>query len=225
MAAHDRRAQIYETAARIFFENGYAATSVDQIADAVGLLKGSLYYYMATKEDLLFHVIEEAHQKLSTLLDLDESAGGTPIEQLARLVTTHVTYICENPVSIGVFLNDFRFLSEDRRALIIARRDTYDARLRRIFESGVKDGSFSPKTQVKLTASGLLGMVNWVHQWYRPGGTLTPAEIAAEFVRFTLDGVATRHPAATKSAPTRAAPPRKKVSASAAKKVAARSRK
>lgn len=189
MSGRDRRAQIYDVAARIFYENGYAATSVDQIAETVGILKGSLYYYINSKEDLLFHVIEQAHEGLYALLTDQEQLGGTVTEQLARMVASHVTYLCDHPIAIGVFFNDFRFLSEERRAIIISHRDTYDSRFRRLLEQGQAEGTFSADLDVKIVTFALLGMVNWLHQWYLSGGRLRPSEIADEFLQVVLRGI------------------------------------
>jgi hypothetical protein len=92
-------------------------------------------------------------------------------------------------VSIGVFLNDFRFLGDDRRKVIVKYRDTYDARLRSLVEEGKAAGIFRPDANVKLVTVGLLGMVNWVHQWYRPNGRLKPGDIADSFLQTTLLGI------------------------------------
>lgn len=189
LPSKERRAQIYRVAAETFYEHGYAATSVDQIAENVGILKGSLYYYMKTKEDLLFHIIQQAHEDLTAQFEHAQSEGGDVVQQLTRTIKTHVEYICNNPISTGVFLNDFRFLSEERRAIIVRYRDAYDSRLRSLLEDGQSQGVFSAEMNVKLVTFGLLGMVNWVHQWHHAKGGLSPDEIAAGFVNAILWGI------------------------------------
>ena len=186
----DRRAQIYRAAARIFFEKGYSAASVEDIAEEVGILKGSLYYYMDSKEDLLFHVIDEAHTGLSRQLEAQEDESISALDELSRLIHVHVRYVCVNHTEIGVFFNDFRFLSKDRKRVIIAHRDSYDHRLQRIIRRGQTSGEIRDTIDPKIASLGILGMVNWLYQWYRAGGDMNPDEIADELLGLVQSGLA-----------------------------------
>jgi AcrR family transcriptional regulator len=197
----DREAQIYRVAAQIFYDKGYGATSVEDIAEEVGILKGSLYYYMDSKEDLLFHVIERAHQELTQLLDetLAEGATDDPMDQLERLIKAHTRYVCDNHVTIGVFFNDFKFLSPTRQEEIIGARDSYDHRVQKLLSRARKAGQIDEAVDIPLASMAILGAVNWAYQWYRPGGRLSPDQIGEELSARLLGGVMPRAPHPTKA--------------------------
>lgn len=185
-----RREEIVVAAAEIFHRKGYDATSIQEIAEAVGMLKGSLYYYIDTKEDLLFAVIEKAHQLGSDGLALSTAAGGDAITQLRRTVIAHMRNNLEHLEEIGVFFQDFRSLSPERRGTIVAERDSYERFFRGLIEQGQQEGTIDPKVDPKLATKALLGMMNWVYQWYRPDGPQPSDEIARAFADIALAGIA-----------------------------------
>ena len=187
-----RRQEILDAAAAIFAEKGYEATSIQDIAESVDILKGSLYYYVNSKEDLLYEVIEEVHEAgLANMLE-QQSADETtaPLDRLRRLVTEHVTYNAENVEKIAVFFHDFRSLTDDRRQHIISERDLYERRLREILEDGKASGEICPGLNVQLASFALFGMMNWVYHWFREGGSLTSAQVADGFAEMAVRAVA-----------------------------------
>ena len=184
----DRERQIIDAATRIFQERGYDATTIQAIADEVGILKGSLYYYIDTKEDLLFRISEEVHVGLTANLDsLDESAE--PLEQLRALIASHVRFCAENLPAVRVFLHDFRALSEDRRKQIVKERDAYEGRFRDLLGQAQAAGQIRDDLDLELVIFAILGMVNWMYQWYRPRGRKRPDEIARTFADVAIDGL------------------------------------
>lgn len=187
-----RADEIRDAAARIFHEKGYAATSIQDIADAVGILKGSLYYYIDTKEDLLFEVIKGAHDRGLEELEKWRQVDASPATRLRAAIEGHVVSNLHNLMAVGVFFHDFRSLSPDRRAEIIRDRDVYDDNLRQLVKDGQAAGEFAPELDPPLMVMGMLGMMNWVYQWYRPDGRLSPAEIASSFADLVLGGLAVR---------------------------------
>lgn len=212
-----RAAEIRRTAARIFHEKGYDATSIQDIADAVGILKGSLYYYIDTKEDLLFEVIKAAHEKGVRDVAAWRDTTAPPAMKLRAAIEGHVTSNLENIAEVGVFFQDFRSLSPERRAEIVKDRDFYDRNLLELVEQGQEAGEFNADLDPKMAVMAMLGMMNWVYQWYRPDGPLSPREIASAFADLLLGGLANRGDAPSASeigqAPDDAAPPRDEASA------------
>ena len=117
----DHGEQILDAAATIFAEKGYDATSIQDIAESVDILKGSLYYYVNSKEDLLYEVIEEVHEAGLANMQVQQAADETtaPLDRLRRLVVEHVTYNAENVEKIAVFFHDFRSLTDERRERLL----------------------------------------------------------------------------------------------------------
>jgi TetR/AcrR family transcriptional regulator, cholesterol catabolism regulator len=185
----ERGEQVYAAALRLFREKGYHATSMQDIAAAVGLYKGSLYHYIASKEDLLVQVFERA---MGNLLDEVEQivADGSvrPSTQLRLVVQAHVEAVCENLDALTVYLHEFRALAGDTLARVRAQRERYRELVSEIVDRGVQLGEFST-ADVDLATFGLLGMCNWVAQWYRPAGRLSARQIGAHFADLVLNGL------------------------------------
>ena len=185
-----RRQEILEAAAGVFHAKGYKATSIQDIADAVGILKGSLYYYITSKEDLLFEILEDVHQQGLRNLERIEATPGTPLQRIRAFVTLHVSHNAENLVKMAVFFHDFRSLSPERRKIIVAERDLYDQHLRALIAEAQKGGCVCPDLDPKLTSIEILGRMNWIYQWYQPGGSQTTAEVAETMADFVVSGLA-----------------------------------
>jgi len=189
-ASELRRKEIFDAAARMFYEKGYEATSIQDVAEAVGILKGSLYYYINSKEDLLFGVIQDVHEQGLRNLKVIMAVEGDALMKLRAFIQIHVVSNMQNLVKIGAFFHDFRSLSEERRRYIIAERDTYDQALRELIVKGQEEGVIPDDIDPKTASLAILGMMNWVYQWYRPDGELQPEEIAARFADLVLGGLA-----------------------------------
>lgn len=191
----DRRREIIDAAAAVFQEKGYAAASIQDVADAVDILKGSLYYYIDSKDDLLFEVINEVHQGGLENLERGKDVGGSALERIREFVIRHMTYNARNLQKMTVFFHDFRALSPARRAVIVEERDLYDQHLRGLIASGREEGSVRRDVDPRMAAFSILGSINWMYQWFRPDGPKHIDEIAAEFGELAVDSV--RDPAWT----------------------------
>lgn len=189
-APRRRQREILDAAARVFHEKGYESTSIQDIADSVGILKGSLYYYIASKEDLLYEIIEGVHQEGLKKLERIAALEGTALQRVRAFVVAHTLHNAENIVRMGVYIKDFRSLSRERQRVIEKERDTYDAFLRDLIREGQRDGTVCRDLDAKMMAIAILGMLNWMHQWYRPQGEWSAAEIADSFADFVVSGLA-----------------------------------
>lgn len=177
-----RRPDIVATARSIFHDRGYAETSVQEIAEAVGLLKGSLYHYIASKDDLLFVIINEVHADM-TLRWTESDPGGRAVARVAAFVTAHVEFTLDNQESVAVYLREFRSLDDVRRADVLVRRNSYERTFRTLLEAAQADGDLDPLVNPGFAARAVLGMVNWTTQWHRTG--------SAQLARSTAEQVAT----------------------------------
>jgi len=189
-APRRRQQEILEAAARVFHEKGYESTSIQDIADSVGILKGSLYYYITSKEDLLFEIIQGVHEEALKNLDRTAAVEGDALQKIRAFVVVHLTYNALNLVKMAVFFQDFRSLNGERRKLIVEERDMYDNFLRDLIRQGQDEGIVCPDIEPKLAAITVLGMMNWMYHWYRPGGGLSAPEIANAYADFVVAGLA-----------------------------------
>jgi AcrR family transcriptional regulator len=191
-ASGDRRQEIIDAAASIFARKGYEATSIQDVAEAVDILKGSLYYYIKSKEDLLFEVIQEVHEAGLARLEAGREEDSPALDRIAAFVRGHVSYNATTLTKISVFFHDFRSLSDERRALIVQERDLYDQYLRELIDQGQREGTVCPGLDPKLAAFGILGMMNWMYQWYRESGEADPDTIAEVFAQMAIRSISCR---------------------------------
>ena len=173
-----RHQQILDAAARIFFLKGFDATSIQDIADEVGMLKGSLYHYIDTKEDLLVALIEEFNSVATQNLQEWLAVEGDSLARLRVFIHGLVVQTCQRHERAALFHHEFRALSKERRAKVIESRHVYERTLRELIVTGQDEGSICPDIEPKMAAMWLLGMVNSLYQWYRPDGAMSPDELA-----------------------------------------------
>lgn len=184
-----RRDQILRTATRIFCEKTYHGTSLQEIADSVGMRKGSLYYYISSKEKLLANIILDALQTLNNSLLPLENADLTPIETLRQVVREHVKFNAKYREVGTLFLTEKNVISSleetDQMMQIFERRDKLVAKtLRAAIEAGV----YQP-VDIRITSLAIIGLCNSVLFWYRPSGHFSYDEIADSFFEIIHHGL------------------------------------
>jgi TetR/AcrR family transcriptional regulator, cholesterol catabolism regulator len=182
-----RRREIDDVASELFHANGYAATSVRDIARALDIQGASLYAHVASKEDVLWSIVDGAATAFEAKADdaIADTATSDPVERLAALVEAHVDVVTADPERASVFVTEWRHLSPDRRAAIAGRRDAYEARFRAVIEDGTAVGAFRP-TDTALAATFILTALNGIATWYRPDGRLSADRIADHYVDLAL---------------------------------------
>jgi AcrR family transcriptional regulator len=189
-----RRREIDAVAGELFHAQGYAATSVRDIARALDMQGASLYSHVTSKEDLLWSIVDRAAAAFEEGADaaLAESANGDAVDRLAALVEAHVEVVTSDPERASVFVTEWRHLSEPRRSQIARRRDEYEGRLRALIVDGIALGAFR-STDPVLAAAFLLTALNGIAAWYRPDGRLTADRIADHFVDLALRSLSEDH--------------------------------
>ena len=182
-----RRREIEDVASELFHANGYAATSVRDIARALDIQGASLYAHVASKEDVLWSIVDGAATAFEAKAGdaIADTATSDPVERLAALVEAHVDVVTADPERASVFVTEWRHLSGDRRAAIAGRRDAYEARFRAVIEDGTAVGAFRP-TDTALAATFILTALNGIATWYRPDGRLSADRIADHYVDLAL---------------------------------------
>lgn len=184
--------EIVQIAGELFATKGFDGTSLYDIAEAVGVLRGSLYHYITSKEDLLYDVIRVMHERLAENMTLCDRFSGDPLRQLIAFCYNHITLNADaRHFSRGaVFWRDIDRLSEEKRQVIVRDRDAYERYLRKILKTGQEAGVVDPEIDLRTGTFAVLGLVNSHHRWFRPGGPVTARQLGREFTAFVLAAVA-----------------------------------
>lgn len=186
-----RREEVTDTAARVFAERGFHATTIDDLVEATGLQRGGLYHYISGKNDLLIRIEQAVLEPL--LAQASEVPASEPpdvaLRHLAQiLMRFHVDY----HYHITVFLNEWRTIStQPEWSEIRGERRKFEKIIERVLQRGVNEGAFVIP-HVRHAVLAWLGMINYSHQWMDPKGGVPPASLADEFSDIFLNGILTR---------------------------------
>lgn len=162
-----RRSLILKAAAKLFRQHGYERTSVRQIADALGMTSGSLFYHFATKEELLVTVMEEGVRDILSAVQNGLAGESRLPERMLAMVRCHLTALLGPKLdAMTVMLYEWRSLSEPARARVLTSRDAYEELWMAPIDEAAALGLVDADTG--LVRHTVLGALNWTGQWYRP---------------------------------------------------------
>lgn len=184
----ERKREILAKSLELFKEKGYASTSVRDIAKALNIEPASLYSHITTKEDILKASCFEMAEKFATAIKEVNDIYFNAEERLRMAIKFHVDILTSNINAAVVFIRDWRNLNNESKQDFIAKRNTYEEGIRNIIQSGIDEGSFNV-TDVKFAALTILSSLNWIVEWYREDGKLSPEEIANKLSDFVLSGL------------------------------------
>jgi len=183
-----RLEEVLQSAANIFFAKGFHATSIEDVARDVGMLKGSLYYYIKSKEDLLFQLllagIEDGDSYIAQHIDPE----GEPVQELERAIRAQIDYIIQNKVPFGLFLHEFDSLSGKRQHKVISVMSRYNNRFVELVKRGQEQGKLIDG-EPWLIVNGILGMCNWLYRWYDTDHVSSPEQVKQVFVNLLFNGL------------------------------------
>lgn len=180
--------RVLQVAARQFREQGYAATSLRDIARAAGMLPGSLHYRFATKEDILAALMERAIDRLIAGVLEASAVGENPLERLRLAMVEHVRILLSREDSVYVLLYDWRSLSPAAERAITKQRTRYEQFADELLAQAAAYATPHPGVDLYLLRQFAFGAANWVAQWYDPKGPYTPETIADAFFRYLSHG-------------------------------------
>jgi AcrR family transcriptional regulator len=192
ISPNERRYEdIVNIAGELFAEKGFNGTSLNDVANSVGVLKGSLYHYISSKEDLLFDVIRVSHEGLQEVIDLAEPFASDPMHHLAAFSYGHVflNAVVDRMHRGIVFLQDSENLSPKKRALVMRDRDNYDHYLREIIARGQTAEQFDAELEPRMCSFAIFGVLTSYIRWYKPDGEITPCGLGRESAAFILASV------------------------------------
>jgi len=185
-----QKAKMLEAARRLFWEKGYNATSMREIAIAYGCRPANIYNFFSDKEEILFEVLrEEMEQIIHPIKHLEEGDGTSPIEQLRFIIESHLkvtlSYRRSAKLLFDVALDS---LSREKRKKIIDFRDTYDRIIRKVIRRGMDTGYF-PKVDVRLAGFMIASMITRTRIWFHPKKGVSVSELADFISEFAFNGL------------------------------------
>jgi len=184
---NEKKQSILESASRIFAKKGYEKATIEEIAAELKMTRGSFYYYIKSKEELLFHCqvkgLEEGIEMLSRIIKSDLS----PTIKMREAIMGHIQ-INTSAYIVGALQQQHLILPEDLQKRLFKKRDTFQELFFSIVEEGIEQGVFG-KENSKMNAFAMLGAINWLPKWYHPDGELTAEDIGEAFSTFFLKGL------------------------------------
>jgi AcrR family transcriptional regulator len=181
-----RRSELTREAAKLFAQKGYHGTSIGDIADALGVQKGSLYSHIASKEDLLYETMRDGAAAFHGALDaIPEDLPAT--ERIRLALRGHLRVVAEQLDVATVFVQEWRYLEGVRREEIVAERRRYEERIRELFREGRELSELRADLDESVAALLLLSAANWAYTWLQPGRNTD--ELADRFYALLVDGM------------------------------------
>ena len=187
----DPRQEILRTAARLFQQQGYDGTSMNDVAAALRLSKGGLYHHFQSKDEILFNLMNHAMDITEERVIAPVKAIADPEERLRTLIRRHIAVVLsERDREITVMLHENHPLSPALRKRINARKKDYVHFVENLIaEVQNQHGGSSKRTVTpRAAAFALLGMINWIYQWYRPDGSLREESLVQQYTEIFFQG-------------------------------------
>lgn len=189
----DRSEQVRTAALELFAAQGYRATTVDEIGARVGIRGPSVYKHFRSKQELLVDIVVGTTDALLAAQRAAVRSGGDVREQLRLAVEAHVRFHAEHPREAFVAGREVDALPAPHRSDVLRKQAEYERRLRRLVETGVRDGVFAVESS-RLAAYAVLDMGAGVAGWFRPGGAVGQDELATRYAEFALRVVGAGRP-------------------------------
>ncbi len=168
--------RLREAAVQLFSQQGYASTSIRELGEVVGILPGSVYAHIDTKQSLLVHLIDTG---IDEYLAATSRLSGTGEERLRALVHAHVSVIAKNVDQANVVFHQWRHVEGPERRYLLDKRGAYARRIHDIVKAGIADGSFTATIDGWVAVLTILGILNWTSEWYMSTGP-EPVEVISD---------------------------------------------
>ena len=183
---------ILEAATQLFGEVGYPGTTMREIAKAVGVLAGSLYAHIDSKETLLLEIVESGIERFMSAVGPVAALAEPADVRIREAVKAHVHVVAENPQRTLVVFHQWRFLTGAPRRRVVAMRSEYEDLFADMVRAGVQEGVFNDQLDERLALMTVLGAVNWTPEWFSPTGRATADEVGNRIADALLSGMRRR---------------------------------
>jgi AcrR family transcriptional regulator len=186
--SNERLAEIYRTSAQIILRKGYDATSVNDIANALGMTKAGLYHYINGKKELLFDIMNFGLSELDEEVATPAEAIADPAARLRFIVNAHARLVTRGQGAITILVDETAALTPPQQRKITQRKRAYFDFLRGTLDELKAAGQLQDVNTTAATFS-LLGMINWLSRWFQQGGALDEEQAADQLVRIAFHGL------------------------------------
>ncbi|WP_100372371.1 TetR/AcrR family transcriptional regulator [Bacillus sp. FJAT-45037] len=181
--------KIIKVSIGLFGNNGFTETSIQDIVEALGVTKGTFYYYFKSKEELLMEIhlryIEDLLQSQRDILEKKNAAN----DRLFDMVYMLMNHIEGHGQSARVFFREMQHLNEEHLKDIFKKRDTFRKNMSQVIEGGIETGEFRQDLDVNIVTLAILGAVNWSYHWFDPTGPLDEKAISSIYIDLMLNGL------------------------------------
>jgi AcrR family transcriptional regulator len=177
----NRSQDVLEAAVRVFHKKGYASSSIQDIADEVGVLKGSLYHYIDSKEDLLARIFEDSAGHFTAMLEEASGLDERPVERLRSFAYACSLWYLQNIERMAIYVTEWKHLTGKRRKEVMLIREDYERRLTNLIGEVVAAGEATPELDVNFATYFIFGALNGLPAWYRRRGPDPAERIAAAY--------------------------------------------
>jgi TetR/AcrR family transcriptional regulator, cholesterol catabolism regulator len=188
-----RTPQVLDAAVSTFAVKGYENTSMQEIGESLGLLKGSIYYYVDSKEDLLYSIIKAVHLEMMANLERAGGRDGDVEPRLQAFLEDMIELTVDRREHATVFQREFRHLSDEHRKEINKERRQYEAFLEAMLEEGQAQGVVRTDIDARLLTVASMTMISAISTWYRRGGKLGKKEIVRDYTGLLMSAVKPAH--------------------------------
>lgn len=174
---------------RLFSERGYSSTSMRDIADAVGLLPGSLYVHISGKEQLLGDIVEDGIDSFIAVTREALETGDGAEARLRLAIQAHMRIVGEAGAHMLVSLHQWKYLTGERRDRVVEKRREYEALFTTIVRDGIARGEFSEAANPRIAVLTVIGALNWTSEWFSPEGSESPEQVGDAIADILLSGL------------------------------------
>ncbi|HEY8656830.1 MAG TPA: TetR/AcrR family transcriptional regulator [Candidatus Limnocylindria bacterium] len=185
--AAPRRQEILDAGALLMQQRGFVGTTVEDVAGHLELTKAAFYYYVATKEELLYQIAQQTLQRTDATVSAIGRSAVPPGVKLGRIVDSFVRLVAERPEFFTVYFQEKGHLGVAHQASVTKIERKIVRTVERVYREGIAAGAFR-RTDPSVAAFGILGLCFWVYKWYRPGGRRSLDEISAILQALCADG-------------------------------------
>ncbi len=186
--SNERLADIYRTAAQIILRKGYDATSINDIANALGMTKAGLYHYINGKKELLFDIMNFGLDELEEEVETPARSIADPSARLRFIIVSHAQLVTRGQGAITILVDEITALTPAQNRMITRRKREYFNRLRGVLNELKSQGKLQDVDTTAATFS-LLGMINWLSRWFRQDGALSQEQVADQIAKIALNGL------------------------------------
>lgn len=183
-STRNTRRDVVEAAGRLFAAKGYHGTSMRDLGRELGMLGGSLYSHVDSKQELLVDVVQQGASLFEASASLALAASDDPAERLQALIVGHIGVIVGNIDVARTFLNEARVLADHYRARVLEARDRYESVFREVLAEGARRGVFRKDIDPALSSIMILSILNALERWYDPAGRVDPESLAKRLYEF-----------------------------------------